>query len=609
MRFFTVLFSLGLFSGAANAAPLEGHDFGGRPFVTQRAPTLNFERKKAPAFDGIDYPFAEQTARGVALFARFPEFNLSDRRIHVSGPWYDSAAANLQFSRGITSVEAMPNFRLDDAKTNIRAISHTHKWQLMGDPLFWSAAKKLADEFQAANPNDERIAPLRLLADEHKMAPHEGAYLALGREIWNSERFATDAAGKGVLYPCIDIELTGGFEFQHQCQGWLFRGMAQAARENGVEIIPQTYGVWTFEVGAYYTSMRQNGAGDPEYLLPEKDFLAGPDPLFNIVNEQSGAIAMDGYMQAIWGNEPFYKRNADGSLQMQDGAPVWNDISQTSAYGQEIPLEKGEAQHCLNDLYRQAVRMYLMHYRFAGEYPERSEVRKPFLKNARISAWTRITNEGLQGIEHNDRPLPFWMLETLTQMYLFSADDFVVWSSDTNVPAPPLGADNSKVWPYNAHGTVEAIVKGAHRYGALDELHRDNAPFTWCWFHLPTVDKNQSEGERPYQKPIVWAKIRSFQQQPWLELFAAFPALDNQSTEMKIWIDKNGQRSKAYTIHLKDGRSNFYDAWQLPSQFKNLESKDIWLRFTDAAGKVRTWRGDWRAPVDENVAPPDDYRS
>jgi hypothetical protein len=350
--------------------------------------------------------------------------------------------------------------------------------------------------------------------------------------------------------------------------------------------------------------MRQNGNGEPEYLRPEKDFLAGPDPTLQIVNELHGAIAMDGYMQAIWGNEPFYKRNPDGSLLLHNNQPVWNDITQTTAYGQQIPLEAGEAEHCLSDLYRQAVRMYLMHHRFAGQYPERSDMVKPFLANARISAWTRITNEGLQGITANDRPLPPWLLEMLTGMYLFSADDLVVWSSDITGPAGPLGADYSKDWKYNAHGTIESIVKAAHRYSALDPLHAGQSPFTWCWFRLPMVDKNQSEGERPYQKPIVWAKIRTFGNKPWLELFAAYPASDNRSTDFKIWIDKNGKRSSAYTIQVANGRSTFYDAWQLPTGFGALEGKDIWLRFTDAAGKVRTWRGDWRAPVDETVATP-----
>ena len=81
------------------AAPV---DYDGHPFVTNPAPVLKFQRKLAPAVTGIDYDFAEQTAHGVALLSRFPEFKLSDRRIHVDGPWYDSDAANLHFTRGIS---------------------------------------------------------------------------------------------------------------------------------------------------------------------------------------------------------------------------------------------------------------------------------------------------------------------------------------------------------------------------------------------------------------------------------------------------------------------------------------------------------------------------
>ncbi len=307
------------FSMGVSAAPLDGQDFAGRPFITQPAPILKFAHHKAPQSNGIDCAFAEQTARGVALFGRFPEFKLSDRRIHLSGPWYDSAAANLQFSRGITSVEAMPNYRLDDAKFSIRDILHTQKWFLMTDPLFRIYATRFADELSAADPNDERIAPLRTFADDHKMTPHEAAYLALGRAVWMGERLAADTGGKGILYPCIDIEQTGGFEWQHQCQGWLFRGMAEA-------------------------------------------------------------------------------------------------------------------------------------------------------------------------------------------------------------------------------GTVRCVSRA--RFAS---------------------DRHEN--------------------------------LDRQ----------NGQCSRAYTIHLKNGCSNFYDAWQLPPQSANLESKEVWLPFTDAAGQVRTWRGDWRAAVDESVKTPHDY--
>src|SRR4051812_38006236 len=85
-----------LASTATHAAQLV--DFDGHAFVTNPAPELRFERKTRPALTGIDYDFAEQTAHGVALLSRFPEFKLSDRHIHLDGPWYDSDAANLHFT-------------------------------------------------------------------------------------------------------------------------------------------------------------------------------------------------------------------------------------------------------------------------------------------------------------------------------------------------------------------------------------------------------------------------------------------------------------------------------------------------------------------------------
>src|SRR6476659_7914229 len=93
----------------ANAAELRDYD--GHAFVTNTAPVLKFERKTKPALTGIDYNFPEQSAHGVALLSRFPEFKLSDRRIHVDGPWYDDEGANLHFSRGITSIGAIPRYR------------------------------------------------------------------------------------------------------------------------------------------------------------------------------------------------------------------------------------------------------------------------------------------------------------------------------------------------------------------------------------------------------------------------------------------------------------------------------------------------------------------
>lgn len=589
-------------AGAADASA--GRDFEGRAFVTQKAPVLKFERRLAPRPGGIDYKFAEQTARGVALFSRFPEFALSDRRIHVSGPWYDSFEANGHFTHGIASVEAMPNFR--QGPSDIRKIPHTQKWLLMTDPFWWGHAQRLADDLAKSNSNDELIAPLRIFGEGHKFVRHEAAFKAMARRAWQHERVQLDERGKGVVYAMIDIEGTEGWEHQRDCMGWLYQGLVAAAAEDGVAIVPVTYGQWTFCVGAVHESMRQGGKGDPEYLLPEKDFLARPDPTLIAVEQNHGVISMDGYLQGMWGYEPFYKRNRDGSLILADGRPVFNDLAKTTVYGVEVPLEKNEAERCLQDLYRQAVRMYLMYDRFAGEYPAHSGLRKPFLKNARVGAWSRITNEGVQGIELNDRPLPGWEIEMLMGLYLMTADDIVIWSSDTNQKPAPLGADNSKAWKYNMHGVVEYIVKAAHRYSTLAPLHQ--GPFQWCWFRLPMINKNQTDGDRYEQKPMVIGKVRTFEGKPWLELFAAYPALDGQSAELKIWVDQDGQRSDAYTVRITDGRSYFYDAWQLPAKFRNLEGRDIWLRFTDPLGQTRTWRGDWRAPVNESAATPPDYR-
>ena len=573
---------------------LAGNDYEGRPFVTQAAPALIFEIRSTPHLRGIDYPFAEQTARGVALLQRFPSFTLSDRRIFLSGPWYERRTEDIPFSRGVTAIEAMPNFR--QGPTDVRNLPAARKWQLMGDPLFWGHAARLADELEQADPKDERIAPLRQFAVKHEFSAHQEAFTELGRRVWQGERLPADEKGQGVRYVVIDIEQTGGWEHQRDCFGWIYAGMISEAAKNGVKVVPVTYGQWTFEVGAVFFSMRQGGKGDPEYLLPNKDFLAAPDPTLTVCEENAGTISMDGYIQAIWGREPFYKRHPDGSLQLENGLPAFSDRTQTTAYGVELSLEPGEAEHCLQDLYRQAARMYLMYHRLAGAYPEDSTQRKPFLRNVRVGAWTRITNEGLQGIQQNDRPLPAWELEMLTGMYLLTADDLVVWSSDMNTPSGAPGADYTKAWKYNTHGVTEAVVKAAHRYSALDSLH--TGPFQWCWFSLPMVNKNQSEGERYDQKPLAFGKLRTYKGRSWLELFAAYPALDGQSGDLQVWVEKDGKRSPTYNLQLANGRSYFYDAWQLPAELKDLKGKHVRFRFTDLLGKTHTWRGDWREPVD-----------
>ncbi|MGI8755084.1 MAG: hypothetical protein ACR2MB_04330 [Acidimicrobiales bacterium] len=178
-----------VFAAPRNLPLLPTADFAERAFVMQKAPVLKFEKRMAPRLYGVDYPFAPQTARGVALFSRFPPFTLRDRRIHVSGPWYSDAHANLHFSRGITSIEALPNFRLPNAdpSTDVRFLPRARKWQLINDPLLWRHAGELADELAAKNPQDERIAPLRVLASDHKFVPHEAAYREVGKHLWRGE--------------------------------------------------------------------------------------------------------------------------------------------------------------------------------------------------------------------------------------------------------------------------------------------------------------------------------------------------------------------------------------------------------------------------------------
>jgi hypothetical protein len=589
-RLWVVTFLLILLSTAHSNGQLPTADSAGCPFVTQKAPVLKFAKRAAPHPFGIDYPFQEQTARGAALFSRFPAFTLSDRRIHMSGPWYNSAAANGQFTHGITSIEDMPNFR--QGPTDIRQISYEHKWQLMGDPLFWGYASRLADELAASNPQDARIPALRTFANDHKFTLNEAAFRELGGYVWRGERGAMDSREQGVMYPCIDIEQTGGWENQRNCFGWLYQGMMEEAAKGGEKLIPITYGQWQYSVGAVYQSMRQGGTGDPEYLLPQNDMLSAPDPTLTACNDNDGVISMDGYVQAIWGQEPFYKRNPDGALLLADGRPIFNDLTSTTLYGQQISLEPGEAEHCLQDIYRQAVRMYLMHFNMDGAYPAHSDMRKSFLKNTRIGAWTRITNEGLQGIQQNDRPLPGWLMEMLTGMYLFTADDLIIWSSDMNTPPGPPGADHANAWKYDAQGVVEYILKAAHRYSALDAIH--HGAYQWCWFSLPMVNKNETDGDRYYQKPIAFGKIRAYQGREWLELFLAWPSQDGQKSEFKIWAEKDGRRSQVYKAYLANGRSYFYDAWALPAQFKSLKGENISLQFKDPLGVTRTLRGDWR---------------
>lgn len=600
------------YSNEANATTPSvggGTDYEGRPFVTQAAPVLTFQRKTQPNLTGIDYAFAEQTARGVALLSRFPAFTLSDRRIHVDGPWYDSMSANLHFSRGIQSVGAIPRYReIEGHPTNVRLLAPTNKWQLMTDPLWYQLAINLANQLEGQNPSDPRVGPLRTFGINHLFSNDEATFRELGRYGYNSERWPTDINGNSVRYPCLDIETTGNFEFQRNCMGWMYQGMAESAAAIGQTIIPMLYAQWQYSVGAFFESSRQGGFGDPEYLLPERDFLGGPDPTIQACQDNKGIISMDGYMRALWTrDQPFYKRNPDGSLQLSGGLPIYNDATSGSAYGWNLLLESGEAKHCLDDLYTMAVRMYIQHHRFAGQYPAHSGLRKSFLTNAKVGAWQRYSNEGLAGIQQNDRPMPDWILDLLTGMYLFTADDLTLWSSDMNYYPGPIGGNYTNAWRYNAHGVLESVVKAAHRYSANDPLHATAGTYQWCWFNLPVINQNNTAGDRYFEKPIAFGKLRQFEGHTYLEMFVAWPALDSTSKTFKVWVDKNGTRSNAYTIQLPNGRSYFYDAWQLPDSFTGLEGQHIWLRTTDMFGNQRTWRGDWRVTADNGISTPPDF--
>ena len=332
--------------------------------------------------------------------------------------------------------------------------------------------------------------------------------------------------------------------------------------------------------------------GLPQYLNAGNDFLGTDDPTLQACNANGGVLGGGVYFQAIWGKEPFYKRNADGSLQLSGGQPIYNDIVKTTVYGAEVPLNPDEAHLCLQNIYRNAVDVYLLNHRRAGQYPSDSTLRRSYLAGARIGCWSRYSNEGWPPIPQNDRPIPGWQYEMMTGLYLFTVDDIMTWSPEMNHGPGPLGGNYTSDWSYNAYGMVEYLVKAAHRYSALDALHQ--APFKWCWFHLPLVDANATEGERYDQKPIVYGKIHTYNGQPWLELYAAWPGLDNQSADLKIWIDKDGARSPTYTIQLANGRCYFLDAWQLPAGFTGLEGQHVKLQFKDQLGVTRTWCGDYR---------------
>ena len=571
--------------------------------MTTPAPNLKFERRSAPRLRGIDYDFPEQTAQGVCLFSRFPDFTLSDKQILAGGPWYSTVGANGHFTHGITTIEAKPAYRDPlNVTTNAYNLPYTQKHELLNDPQVWDYAGKLADELAAVNPNDARIPALRTMANDHAMSNDQAAFTALGSRIWQSER-GIDSKNQGMKYFFLDVEQTGGWEYQRNCFGWMDQGAAASALAAGIVLAPCSYSQWTGMISTYYGSTIDSTTGLPSYLSSTNNPIANDDPTLHACNTGGGNLQMTPYMSYVWGNEPFYKRNADGSLQLSGGQPVFNntnnktDVPTTTCYGCQLPLNANEAQLCVQQIYDQAGSMYMTRHFFAAQYPANSTLCQSFLTNTRGAGWLRYTNEGVYDwqnnpiIPQNDRPLPGWEFELIMALHLFIEDAVVTWSSDMD-PCLPLGGDNKGYWPYNNHGVVEYMIKAMHRYSILDPLHQGT--FQWCWFHLPVVSYNTADGERYYQKPLAFGKIRTYNGQPWLELLVAWPTLDNQSADLKVWIEKDGNRSPTYTIQLANGRSYFLDAWQLPVGFSGLEGKHVKLQFKDQMGVTRTWCGDYR---------------
>lgn len=566
-----------------------GTDYEGNAFVNSSAPTIPFEAKVQPYQNGVDYDFAEQTAKGVALFKRFPEFSLSDVQIHMMGPWYDSDSANAHFTRGITTMTALPEFR--QGPTNVTTLPADRKNTMLPDDLFWQIAGNLANNLGSS---DSRYSALRQLADNHVLVLDENAYVSLGRAVWDSERNVTDNSGQGTRYMSIDIEYSSPYSNYWACVGWLYQGYCQAAAESGVTVIPFLYG-GREQVTILGFSNRQNGSGDPEYLDSQHDFFGYNDPTLQACQAFGGILAVDTYLQGIWGNEPLLNRDGNGDPVLDgNGRPYFSSLSQTVAYGQAIPLENNEAEACLRDLYEQSTRLYLQQHRLAGEYPSRKGMKRPTLSNTEVGSYTRYTNEGTQGIQQNDRPVPAWQLEMFNALNMFLTPELWCWGVDFNHAPGPLGSNHSNVWSYQAHGVAEMIAKAAHRHSAFDNIQASD--FKWCWFNLAMVNNMQTDGDGYHQKAICHGKLRNVNGTVWLEVLFAFPATDNRSTLFQVYVEQGGLQSETYNCELRSGRHYYYDCWQLPSSFSydQLEGGNVVVSYPDVLGVQRTHRGDYR---------------
>lgn len=571
----------------------EGVDYEGNPFVRSVAPLIPFEAKVIPYRHGVDYYFADQTAKGVALFKRFPEFYLADVKLHFMGPWYNNAGANAHFSRGVETMTAFPYFR--QGPTNVLFLPAERKNTMFGDDLFWALAGTRAQQIGAGDP---RYNALINLAFSRQLDLDQNAYESLGRWAWEQERNTTDSNGQGTRYMSLDIEISQPYTNYRHIVGWMYDGYLSAALESGITVRPVTYyGPEQVLIGDL--SDRQGGTGDPEYLTEYWDFLANSgDPTISSISRWGGIFANDTYMQAIWGLEPLYEYNGDGSILIDgNGYPIFSSRTSTTAYGQTIPLEFGEAELCLRDLYEQSVRLYLLNHRMAGGYPSRGGMRRPGLESTETGSFTRYTNEGVQGVVLNDRPVPAWQLSLFTSLNMFLTQHLWCWGVDFNHEPGELGSNHSDIWPYQAHGVAESIINAAHRHAAFSNIQ--NSQFKWCWFNLAIVNHMRTEGDGYHQKALCHAKIRNVSGTAWLEVWFAFPASDNRSTLFQVFVEQGNLRSVTFECELQSGRHYFYDCFLLPQSFdyESLEGENVYVSYPDALNVQRVHRGNYQQPV------------
>jgi hypothetical protein len=574
---------------------ISGNDFLGNSFVTLPAPIIPFEVKARPYTFGIDYPFAEQTARGIVNFRRFPEFSLSDNKIHVSGPWYSDAYANAGFSRGITSITTFPNFRTAGAPQSIIYLPRHQKNDMIGDPVFHEIARSLVND----NPNSPHADAWRDFGYNQRFTLDEGAYVEIGRQMWLQEQQLQDANNQGVMYLCVDLESTHPFDYVRHAIGWIYMGLCGAAAQDGMQVIPYLYSTGTQTTGVLGFSDRMYGTGDPLYLADEHDFLAGGDPLLQAMKLYNGVITVDTYIQAICGPEDMLERDESGNIYTDgEGKPIFTQRTQTTVFGVTVSLEPDEARRAVQDLYEQSTRLYLMNHRLAGGYPAYGGQRRESMIGVQSGSFTRNTQEGVDGIVQNDRPVPAWQMDLFNAINLFLSNHTWCWSVDFNHEPDQVGSDHTNVVAYQAHGPMESLIRAMHRHSAFSQIQ--TSAYKWCWFNLAMVNNMRGDGNSYAQKAIMHAKIRNVNGTAWLEALIAFPCTDGRPTRFRLWVDKNGVQSEPFECWLQNGRSYFYDAWPLPSDFSydQLEGADIYGDYLDVQNVDRYVRGDYRASLD-----------